>query len=316
MTEYRYNRAIAQRFVSEEKLPIPILNDELFKYHLNLYEKKFHAYSKYMELLSVIDEKFNGNDSEFLDYFYKVREEFITKVKETEPYIRFNTTDMSEFAVNQLKNVCYRELYNEECVGKDFISIDLRKANFQALKYFDHDNIYGDTYEDLVGQFTDLDYIKNSKYFRQVVFGQLNPSRQQTVEKFLTYKVLNYLMLYYGITADDIVTIKSDEIVLFDKDAFIPSAEFIKYSTGVVVKIERFTLYGYNFFSNNENRKRFTFYYKNPLDVLNGIPLHYHAIAHKLFYGFLPSENDYHFNYENIDCRFMDTFRIEKITND
>jgi hypothetical protein len=315
MSKYRYNREIAKRFVSEERLPIPILGEDFFEYHLTLYEDKFKAYTKYMELLSVIDEKFNGSDSEFLDYFYNIRETFITKVKEMEPYITFNTTNMNAFSVEQIKNVRFRELYNEECIGKSFISVDLKKANFQAIKYFDKNNVYGNTYEDLVGKFTDLDYIRNSKYFRQVVFGQLNPSRQQTVEKFLIYKVINHLMTYYGVTTDDIVTIKADEIILFDLPHLkhISNPNDIKSNTWVDVKIERFALNGYNFFSNKENRKRFTFYYKHQMDTLNGIPLQYHAMAFKLFYGMEISEMDYHFNYENIDCRFMDTFRIEKI---
>lgn len=312
MVEYRYNREIAKRFVSEEKLPIPILDGDMFKYHLDLYEDKFQSMTKYLELLDMIDSKFNGNDSDFLDYFYNVRENFIMNVKNSDVYNHFNTFSLNDFGVRQV-NTRFRELYNEENVGKGFISVDLRKANFQALKYFDRYNELGNTYEDLVGMYTDLDYIKSSKYFRQVVFGQLNPSRQQTIEKYLTMKVLDDLKLCYWVKDEDIVTIKSDEIVLFDNIDRLPISDDIKCNTGVDVKVERFKLDGYNFFSNKENRKRFTFYYKDTSDSLMGIPLQYHAIAFKLFYGMDLIENDYHFNYENIDCRFCDTFSIEKI---
>ena len=43
------------------------------------------------------------------------------------------------------------------------------------------------SYEDWVKKFTDLEYIIESKYTRQVVFGKLNPSRQIKVENYMIF---------------------------------------------------------------------------------------------------------------------------------
>ena len=38
MAEWKY-KPLAQRFVSDYKLPIPIITEDIFKFHLNKYEE-------------------------------------------------------------------------------------------------------------------------------------------------------------------------------------------------------------------------------------------------------------------------------------
>ena len=45
--------------------------------------------------------------------------------------------EMNEFSIKDKPNVSSNNIYNETNVGKFFISIDLKKANFQTLKNID-----------------------------------------------------------------------------------------------------------------------------------------------------------------------------------
>lgn len=320
--EYReYNRNLAQRFVNDYSLPIPIINDELFFHHLLKYQEDMNSWGLWCETVNIINDKFNGNVNDFLDDFYKVRDNIINSVKESEPFHNFNNMDMTPYSFrsfvgdndNRYKPES-KGYYNEENIGRSLVSIDLRKANFQALKYVDKDIVNGaSSYEEFVGMYTDNPYIIKSKYFRQVVFGQLNPGRHITVEKSMMYKVLDYL---YGIFPNGeikLVSFNADEIVLennplFDVENFHDS---ILNALGIDVHCEEFVLEGYNFYSNKDNHHRFTFYSKN--GKLMCVPGPYYALVHSLYNDEEPNEKDYHFSYEHVDCIFNDTFRVEQI---
>lgn len=51
-----------------------------------------------------------------------------------------------------------------------------------------------ETYQELLSKFTQNPYIFESKHIRQVIFGHLNPKRQQTIQKFLMQKVVTALV--------------------------------------------------------------------------------------------------------------------------
>lgn len=322
--EYRdYNRNLAQRFVNDYCLPIPIINEKLFFYHLIKYQEDMNSWSLWCETIDIINEKYNGNINEFLDDFYNVRDIIVEIPKNNEAYKKFNNMDISVFIQQEVHNQYDKRYqpeskgyYNEENIGRSLVSIDLRKANFQALRYVDKDIVNGaSTYEEFVSMYTDNPYIINSKYFRQVVFGNKNwnPGRHITVEKSMMYKVLDFLYNMFPNGETKLVCLNSDEIVLENSPAFnvVEFHDLILNKLGIDVHCEEFVLEGYNFYSNNDNHHRFTFYSKN--GKLMCVPGPYYALTHSLYNDEEPSENDYHFSYEHVDCIFNDTFRIEQI---
>ena len=187
-----YNRELAKRFISDYKLPIPLINEKYFFYHLGLYQEDYNSLEYYFELLDMIGKKYGGNCNKFLEDYYNVRDKIITTIVESEAFQKFNTMDMNVFTIKDRPNITSDDIYNNDNIGKFFISIDLKKANFQTLRNIDKDIVFGaDTYEEFIGKFTDLDYIKESKYARQVIFGKCNPKRHITAEKYFimqTYK--------------------------------------------------------------------------------------------------------------------------------
>lgn len=330
---------LATRFVNEYRLPIPVNNEELFWYHINMLNDEFDTINKWNSLIEVINRDFDGNPNAFTEGFLDVRETVIQAVKNNPAYIKFNEMDMTEYAVDKTKyKQKSKNIYNESNIGKHLISIDLRKANFQAMNYIDKEIMFNsDNYQQFIKKFTDIPLIVNSKYFRQVFFGQLNPSRVFTVENYMVYQILDYIIEKLPFKYE-INSINNDEVVLsYDHDEYsknvgpnstngdiltiLPS--MLIRDLGIDVCIEFFTLDGYNFYSNKRNRKHFTFYAKKytpgpmcdnvmntELMCVNG---QFYSLTYKLFHNLQLCEEDYHFVNCDVDCIFNDTFRIEKI---
>ena len=71
-----------------------------------------------------------------------------------------------------------------------------------------------ETYEEFIGMFTAHEYIIKSKYIRQVIFGNQNPKRQVTYERYLMEQVLSEIFARTKITGDKVAYLGTDEIVL------------------------------------------------------------------------------------------------------
>ena len=200
------NKKLRQRFVKDYNLPINVFDEELFNYYKELYD--FFPAETYQSLMANIVVNYDGNVDKWLDYCALVRDKAINTVIESPEYKTFNNSDLSVYKLS--KNIGEHSYYTEQTDGRRFISIDLKKANFQALKYVGV--IKDETYDDFIGFFGGDDYIKGSKYLRQVIFGKMNPGRTVTVEKYIMEKIMAY--------ADEVLPIgfelysqNSDELV-------------------------------------------------------------------------------------------------------
>lgn len=121
---------------------------------------------------------------------------------------------MNEYTV-KYKDLPGKDIFKTSNNGKLFISIDMRKANFSALKFYNRsifDN--ADTWEKFIERYTEDKHIVNSKYIRQVILGYCNPKRQVTYEKYLMGLVLEVLIDELGYSASDIAFFSNDEIVI------------------------------------------------------------------------------------------------------
>ena len=207
MAQINNIKKFRQRFVKDYNLPINIFDDNLFEYYIQLYD--FFPYLRYKETIEKIENEYDGCVEKWLEYCASVRDNAINGLMETEEYKKFNSMDLSQY---NFTPICgERSCYTEETNGKRFLSIDLRKANFQALKYV---GVISDvTYEQFINRFGGDDYIANSKYLRQVIFGKMNPSRQIKIEKYLMFKVyeaIKDITEDYGLT---IFSMNSDELI-------------------------------------------------------------------------------------------------------
>ena len=176
---------LKQRFVKDYNLPINIYDDRLFSYYIGLYD--FFPVDTYVKLCQDIEEKYGGNLSLWLDYCAKVRDAAIFGVIESDKYKSFNDSKnlLKEYDIDI--QIGEHSLYSLETDGKRYVSIDLKKANFQALKFA---GVLDDaSYDDFIRKYGGDDYIVNSKYLRQVIFGKMNPGRTIKVEKYIVSKI-------------------------------------------------------------------------------------------------------------------------------
>lgn len=326
MEYIHYNVDLAKRFVSDYNLPIPIISEMTFGYYLGLYEKEYGALTKWNKLIKMIEEKYDNSVGKFLDEYYNIRENIIQSTLNNPAYERFNQMDMNVFSIKERPNISSNNIYNENNVGEIFLSIDLKKANFQTLKMIDKDIVLGEeTYEDFIGRFTDLDYVKESKYSRQVIFGKLNPKRHITAEKYFITKIYKSVVEALPYLNGKCVSLTNDEMVFkLDSHWELPGyniKELLDTDNieGFDVHIEVFKLKGFHLKFKKSGKVRTNFFVKDYLDNkehkfrLISAPLPYHCIIYKLYCGEILLDIDYHFDYEGIEAKFCEEFIVEEI---
>jgi hypothetical protein len=103
--------------------------------------------------------------------------------------------------------------YLPENDGKVFVSLDLRCANFNAMKYHNPELVLNcQTWEELIGKFTQYPIFVNNKFYRQRVFWLLEPQKQAKIVEYLMTRVINALLERNSIPGKTIY-FNSDEIV-------------------------------------------------------------------------------------------------------
>ena len=315
--------SLCRRFISDNNLQFQFVDYNHFNYCINLFGKK-HDWDA---LLKVIKERFDNNPNKFLDEYYQLRDKIITDFLDKKEYKFFNEEmNLNDFALDKdSRNITSNNIYNRENLGKTFLSIDLKKANFQTMKHISSSMVNNRaTYEDFIGDYTDLDYIKNSKYTRQVVFGKLNPKRQITCEKFFTNEIRKLIETEIYAMSGKIVSMSNDELVYeittpenINDNLIQKLVEKIKSITDFTVHADLFKLNGYEFQFMEAGVCKFTFFEKVFSDgskKLISVPMPFYKMVYKLMNNIPLEDEDYLFEYDkNVICMFIEEFQIEKI---
>lgn len=315
------NIAIKKRFVSDMNIPINVFDEPYFSYYIDLYENYFNSKTKWDDLVQTVDNRFNGSPELFLEEYAKVRDKIITDLLDNESYKEFISKDLSEYDIPN-RDFPSSNVYKETNKDKTFVSIDLKKANFQALKKVGV--LTDDSYEDFISRYTDLDYIKKSKYTRQVIFGKTNPKRQIKLEKYLIDKVYSSLCKLfdeYYLNTFKVESFCTDEIVIsignnykkvyniiYDK-----FAKKVKDELGIDVDVEIYQLNLIKF--KTYNNLTIPVYIKNFIignkdyEIMT-VPSFYFAQVYKLLKGDEINEYDLVFYMENQLASFHNKISI------
>lgn len=260
MDNQKNNKKLRQRFSKDFNLPINIFDEKYFNYYSRLYD--FFPTEMWEYVNKRIDEDFEGNVENWLNYCADFRDRAIIETMATDEYKAFNSMDMSQWEVNpDVPKIGEHSVYTEENDGRYFISIDLKKANFQALKKAGV--LKDDTYEDFVERFGGDEYIKNSKYLRQVIFGKMNPGRTIKVEKYIMGEI--YLAVHLTIEGMgyEFFSLNSDELVFrgkkdtwktLDKDLCEKFEKAIRNMLGIDARVEHYRIDDLNIVNYNGNK--------------------------------------------------------------
>lgn len=204
---------LKQRFCKDMGIPIKIFEEPYFSNFLELYDFQFHCIEKYKMFVTLVEEF--GSEQNYFAAYNKLKDDAIEFLKSSEEMEYFaQKEDMSKYAVKN-NGFPTHDIFKETFDGQFFVSIDMKKGNFTAVSHY-NPNIVGNksTYEAFISMFTDKEYFKLSKYIRQVIFGNINPKRQVTYERYLMDRVLSEILSRGIVQSEDVVFFSTDEIVL------------------------------------------------------------------------------------------------------
>lgn len=237
---------LKERFVRDFKIPIRLYAEPYFTDRLALYDSVYGTVEKWKSFITEVN-KFSNEEEYFAEY-NRVKEAAMYFIKSSEAYNHFNELDMNKYAVDPTyRSLPGKDIYHTQNVGKCFISIDMKKANFSCLKHFDRSIFDADTWEEFIGRFTTNQNIINSKYIREVIMGNCNPKRQITYEKYLMSSILDKLIAL-GIDISRVVFFSNDEIIFDITDVTDSSIldiinSFVE-TCSIPLRVETFKLQG------------------------------------------------------------------------
>ena len=211
---------LKQRFCKDMNLTIKIFEEPYFANFLKLYDEQYDAVSKYNRFVSAVNQF--GSEQAYFEAYNALKDAVIEYLNENEDMKFFaQEEDMNKFSC-QNKGYPTRDIFKETNDGKVFVSIDMVKGNFTALHHYNPNIVKGcSTYEEFIRAFTDVPHFVESKYIRQVVFGNVNPKRQVTYEKYLMDMVLTKLLETGVIKPENVEFFSTDEIVLAVPDDMV-----------------------------------------------------------------------------------------------
>lgn len=124
--------SLKKRFCKDQNLPIKVYSEPIFTERLKL----FDAYEKYLEFCSMFRIRFNSDEQAYLAYYNDLKDRIINYIKESEAFQSLNKADMyKEFPIYG-EGIPKGYTYKDKNIGKSFLSIDMKKANFNALVHY------------------------------------------------------------------------------------------------------------------------------------------------------------------------------------
>lgn len=295
------SNSLKKRFVSDLKLPINIFSEPHFQYFMELYDFHFKTKEKEKVFLSLL-EKFETQD-EFFVNSEKISSSIKSLISNTQTFQKLNNYDMNkEFPLeDQIKQ---QNIYIPQNIEKKLISVDLEKANFNVLKMIGlSEELKINSYNELLKKYTNEEYYLISKMIRQVIFGDLNPARQQRIQKY----VINQLCKKLKKNGCILSSASSDEIIIQNED--ITPIDVKNILKDIPEKFNFFRIEEFSFKSIEANS---TFYVKNSCTdkgektEFKNIPGHLFAQVYKKYIGQQVNDNDLLFYHDGFLAQFKE----------
>lgn len=233
-----------ERFCKDCYIPLKLFQEPYFTHRLKLYDRFFNTLEQW-KLFAEELSKYHCEQDYFEEYNH-VKDTAIREIQNTEGYERFNLEDMNRYRVTH-PGLPGKDIFKPSNDGKLFLSLDMKKANFSALRHYDPGIFcHAETWEAFIGRYTHNRHMIASKYIRQVILGNCNPKRHITYEKYLMDMVLTHLE-HQGIPMEKVVFFSNDEIVIEVSSAWTDtsalSPESLTEGTPVPIRAKLFTLH-------------------------------------------------------------------------
>ncbi len=240
--------ALRKRFVDDTSIPIKVYADPVFVDRLDLFDPFFDSNAKWNQFVDMLSQ-FKTED-EYVTYFRQVKDAMINDINGHPKYHEFSEKLMLNEPVMNT-GFPRKDIYHADNVGQEFLSIDMKRANFSSLKHYSPDIFRGvATWEEYIGKFTSYPHLIYSKRVRESVLGYCRNSENQIFyEKTFTDKLLTELLKIVDPKA--VAYFSHDEIVLRLTNTGVndklKEIEGTLEASPVPFRAERFKLYGIGF---------------------------------------------------------------------
>jgi len=220
---------LKKRFCKDNNIPINLFDEPYFLQRLDILNPFYDCVGKFA--LFIEELKQYETEQDYFEYYNSVKDAVINHIRDNEAYKRFNEDKFPGVQERiRITGVGNRNLYIDENDSHSFISIDMKKANFSALRYYSPEIFDNkESWEEYISMFTNSEHIKNSKYIRQVILGACNPGRQVTYEKFLMSKICHCLKDVFE-SKINFYSLSNDEIIIISKNDTDVNENTIRYA--------------------------------------------------------------------------------------
>jgi len=198
------------------KVNIPLYSEFDYYYNTLLQSKEFSHLPEALDNLKNLETKLTGEGTGISSYKMKMLDKMVDYLSKTESYKKMQEFDLK--TLTPWKSMDMRgEYYSKNPEAHTFVSIDISSANYSVLRrVFGNEEELGNSWDELCDKFNIHPAIKNSKSFRQFVFGNLNPKRSQTIQQSF---VTNIVDLLNNAGYKNVIYITHDEVILaFDRN--------------------------------------------------------------------------------------------------
>lgn len=194
------------------KVNIPLLSELEYYKGLLLRSNEFYHIERAFAVMTDLENSLASGQS-----IKKKKEEamdtLLDYIKNTEAYKKFQDIDLLSFenlhATLDTRNMHFTNHADEYF----YVSIDMVSANYSILKYlFDTNNELAYNWNELCTLKNIHPAFKESKSFRQIIFGNLNPKRTTVIQKSIVSKIVR--AVYQVVPVDDVVYITHDEVIV------------------------------------------------------------------------------------------------------
>lgn len=219
-------------FIKLFDLNVPVM--EYFDYYIGQLSKT-QKFSNIYELIELF-EKADVEIEDFWNYKVEKSQKIIDFIKSTHAYNEM-CYDNNLLDLPTTKSLTYQE-------NVKYLSIDLKSANWLSLKKYDQHNQLGDSYSDFLKTFQLPDVFIHSKYLRQFIFGNINPKKQQKVQRNIIQEIVRQFSdtnLIEGVKNDEVIFTFED---FSDIKPILSQLNYDKYKTKIftVERVEDFRI--------------------------------------------------------------------------
>jgi hypothetical protein len=218
-------------FIKLFDLNVP--TQEHFDYYIAQLQKTT-KHSNIYDLIKMFEEA-DIHIDDFYEYKLSKSNEIIDFIKTTNAYADLcYDNNLSDLPTN--KSFSYEE-------GIKYLSIDLRSANWISLKKYDQENQLGNSYSEFLKRFDLPEVFIHSKYLRQFIFGNVNPKKQQKIQRNIIQEVVRQFSSDLSVEC-----VKNDEVIFsfrdFSEIEGVVSLDSSKYKSKIftVERVEDFRI--------------------------------------------------------------------------